>query len=107
MGEKASISSPVEPGQPLRNRIQGEAEPVLGLTIKSLAAATFTLLKDREMCRERPHGGKRGLSHVSEVVLDISAPARLTAELSHASDPRRDPLKPTHCTMRNNKSLLF
>ena len=59
------------------------------------------------MCRERPHGGKWGLSHVSEVVLDISALARLTVELSHASDPRRDPLKPTHWTMRNNKSLLF
>ena len=33
---------------------------------------------------------------MSEVVLDISALARLTVELSHASDPRRDPLKPTH-----------
>ena len=48
-----------------------------------------------------------GLRHVSEAVLDISAPAKLTAGLSHTSDPRRDPLKPTHTIMRNNKSLLF
>lgn len=48
-----------------------------------------------------------GPGHVSEAILDIPAPAKLTAELSHISDPRRDHRMPAHRIIRNNKSLLF
>lgn len=92
--------------------------PVLGLAIKSLEASTFTLLEaschvkklrlDERLCIERGvMEANQDPSHVSEAILDITAPAKLTAELSHASDPRRDHMKPTHRILRNNKSLLF
>lgn len=41
--------------------------------------------------------------HVSEAILDIPAAARLTAELSHTSDPRKEHMKQNFPNSQNHK----